>query len=234
MTLQLPQIGFEQWTAASSGWAGPTSGLVNRWPLDNANISGSVATDVIGGNNGTIHGTVTSATGPQGTDTCRQFDGITGYISCSSMLAVAAAPVSFFCWGYFTATPSLYQPFVSFRNASGVWYGLGIWDGTLDIAAGSDVAALMRSTGSLATGTWLHLGFTYDGTTLICYRNASSVSTTQDAGWANNYGNSQYTMMAFLKTSNSTWYYNNGRLKQVVAYNRALSSAEVTQLYGAY
>src|SRR5437868_4093927 len=54
-------------------WSGPTSGLINRWPLDDAHVSATTITDVVGGLNGTAGSGVTSVPGP--VTQARQFNG---------------------------------------------------------------------------------------------------------------------------------------------------------------
>jgi len=231
MTFPFPS--FIPATAGASGaWSGPTSGLVHRWPLDNANVSGTTIYDVVEGLNGTANGGITSTTGPQGTDTARAFDGSTGYISIPSQ-PISGTPFSLFCWVKNNSSTEHTSPYiVSFSTNSGGQYFITSESAHLAVCAGNASsgaeAVYTPSSSPFSSAAWHHVGFTYSGTTLTVYIDGSAVSASSDVGWP-----SATNDFRFGNMKGGTDYLN-GALKQVVVYNVALSPAQVSQLYAAY
>ena len=89
--------------------------------------------------------------------------------------------------------------------------------------------------GTYSRSTWNQTVLTYDGTTLRTYINAVAGGTTtgtRQTPWANGY-NLYYALMASSFTNMGDNSYLAGRWSVFKLYNRALSSAEVTQNYNA-
>ena len=215
---------------ASSGWGGPTSGLIHRWPMDNANVSGTTIYDVAGSLNGSATTGVTSTTGPQGTDTASAFNG-SAYVAITSQ-PVPGAPFSLFTWAKLNSTPSTSPSVISFSTNSSNQYFISNEGAHLAVCAGNPSsgtkAVYTASSSPFSSPTWHHVGFTWDGTTLTVYIDGFAVSALSDVGWP-----SATNDFRFGNMKGGTDYLN-GALKQVVVYNRVLSSADVSKLYAAY
>ncbi len=229
MTFPFPHF-IPSTVSQGGGWSGPASGLVHRWPMDDANVSGTTIYDVAGTSHGTATAGITSTVGPQGADTARAFNG-SAYVTIPSQ-PISGAPFSLFTWAKLNSTGHSSPFIVSFSSNSGNQYFITSESAHLAVCAGNPTS----SSKSVYTGTsnpfssasWRHVGFTYDGTTLVVYIDGSAVTASSDVGWP-----SATNDFRFGNMKNGTDYLN-GAMKQVVVYNRALSAAEVSQLYAAY
>lgn len=81
---------------------------------------------------------------------------------------------------------------------------------------------------SLTTGTWYHVCFTYDGSNIVIYLNGSSVKTQAASGSisAGSFG-------ADIGGNSLAGEYGSQYLDEIGIWSRALSSAEITQLYNS-
>ena len=77
-------------------------------------------------------------------------------------------------------------------------------------------------TAALSTNTWVHLAATYNGSSLILYRNGAQVATTAVTGAI------VTSSQALRIGGNALWgEYFAGRIDEVRIYNRALSASEI-------
>ena len=221
--------------AAGGAWGGPSSGLTHRWPMDAANVSGygvsQTVADVVGSSTGTMATAgFSSVAGPQGTDTALGFNG-SAYFTVASQ-PMPAAPFSLFTWAKLNTHNQNSSPYIiSFCSSSSANYFISADGSKLLVCAGSASTSskcVASSTTPFSNTNWHHVGFTYDGSTVTMYVDGSSVGTAADTGWA-----STTNDWRFGNQKNGGDYLN-GALKQAVVYNRALSAAEVSQLYAAY
>jgi hypothetical protein len=198
--------------------------------MDNANVSGTTIYDVAGSLNGTATAGVTSTTGPKGTDTARAFNG-SAYVTIPSQ-PVPGAPFSLFTWAKLNSTPSTSPSIISFSTNSSNQYFISNESVHLAVCAGNPSngtnAVYTASSSPFSNATWHHVGFTYDGVTLTVYIDGSVVSASSDVGWPSATNDFRFGNMKGGAD------YLNGSLKQVVVYNRVMSSADVSKLYAAY
>ena len=83
---------------------------------------------------------------------------------------------------------------------------------------------------TLSTGTWYHLAFTYDGSTMTIFQNGSSVATLSTSGspFTNGYSVSVGSYRPY-----ASGYFVDGRAWDMALWHRALTAAEVLQIYNA-
>lgn len=217
---------------AATGWTGPVTNLTHRWPMDDANVSGTTITDVVGSLNGTAQNGVASAAGP--ITQARSFDGTDDYISLASCPITFASAWSIGAWAYFTnpaatAGDGGAQTFINFGDGSATIRMLtdanttpaATWDNGDYINKDTNAAAFVAT-------TWAHVCITFDGaSTYVLYVNGASASTNSGLSNATNAASNVFggrAVGARLMT---------GRLYQVVTYSKALTSGEVSTLYAA-
>jgi hypothetical protein len=94
----------------------------------------------------------------------------------------------------------------------------------------ADPAAQVNIDGSTATSNWINLTLTYDGTDLKLYENATLITTSTNAGTIDT---SNYTATNLARNTTAAAYFP-GDMGVVLAYNRALTAAEVTTNYNAF
>jgi hypothetical protein len=120
------------------------------------------------------------------------------------------------------------------RDCCGTYYGYGI---TTSYTAGNAGLRIWQTSGGPSGGTtplnaWTHYVGTYDGTTARFYQDGVQQGTlTQSVSLLP----PSYNMHigAFVSGGNPVLKFN-GKIDDVRIYNRALSAAEVTALYGEY
>lgn len=218
-----------------SGWTGPTSGLTHCWPLDAANVSGTTVNDVIGADTATAGSSVTAGTGPSGTaNTARTFPGTTGngiYLSADPSIT---SSYSVFFWinkANDTGNGGD-QRWICFGEAPGVMLANG-GAGVVDYKNGFGTGFEVNSTSTVSSGTWHHVGVTWDGnfgTGNITYLDGV-VLPTPGAGVGDACDGGAWSIGDRSVANGRTWA---GSMATVVIYNRVLSGAEVTQLMGAF
>lgn len=196
-------------------WLGRSTllnGLTHYWPLDDAR-------DAVSGSVGSVEGTGTSFA------SAKNGNGLVG--TGTGMLYVGAgptgaAPRSFAGWVFVTSGSGSFYVGGTDVNGSGTAFGcyyvssdwLSVWIG------GATVYPCR-----MYKNTWQHFVLTYDGTNIEGYLNAEK-GTSQNVGT--------------LNTTADTWGLGgvtpagaclNGKLDECAMWNRALTQAEVTELY---
>lgn len=231
-------------------WSGPTSGLVHRWWMDDSHVATTVIQDDIGGNNGTVLGSVTSTSSPSGAlyPTARRFIPMApqnvGCLTLQSHLLLDwnNAAFSWGAWLYLdsnsTIAPGSTNPTFFFDDFSSngtdflrVICDLGAGNGALGVSKSGGTDGLVSPAGSLPSATWGHLLYTTTGPSGInaLYYNGVGQNASNEGASAG--GESGIGIVGTLDpsgTGNIT-----GRMYNMVIYNRALSSIEAQQLYGA-
>ena len=210
------------------------NGLVGHWTLDGPTISGTTVKDVSGqGNNGTMVGSPAPVAGVMGQ--ALSFNGTSQYVTLPGSIDSSltnAITVSF----WVKANGSSFQQdncLVTGQFLSGIvqYFVCGNWDqGGLpsNIGTGFYNGSFhgFNQVGSFLFGKWTYITSSYDGTTMKLYIN----------GVLNNSG----SFGIALPASTNGWYIGrrwdfvellNGSIDDVRIYNRALSAAEVQQLY---
>jgi len=198
-------------------------GLVAHWPLDDG--SGLTATDVVGGDNGTIAGEVSWTTGILGD--ALDFHGggaATARVSIPDEAAIdfsATSSFSLTTWVQSGNTPGKYSEMISKSRGVSPWYELGIDPNNNWVFRGpsADIE------GTPVTSGWHHLAAVQNGAagTRALYVDGAVVAT--GAAQAAN-GNGEL-VLAEADTVNEAF---SGILDDVRIYNRALANAEVATL----
>ncbi|MHC4743674.1 MAG: LamG-like jellyroll fold domain-containing protein, partial [Planctomycetota bacterium] len=212
----------------------PSDSPVAHWKFDEG--SGSVAYDSAGDNHGTIYG-ANWADGILGG--ALDFDGVDDYVEVPhdpSLDIPDQITIGAWIFQDFSADRILVckSPTATYRDNYPGNYGLYIWEGGLlhfchQTGTGSMEYTLYTSSGTAAPGQWRHVAVTLvEGETVQFYADGSSAGILPQSG---SFGlvNSEPVRIATRKDTPS---YFNGRMDDVRIYNRALSAAEVEELYG--
>lgn len=204
--------------------ATPTRDLVGHWKFDEA--SGTFANDSSGNNNtGTLANTPTRVAGKLGTGALQFAAASQEYITVAS-------------------SSSLNSPVRAITLAA--WVNASDWSGNrriLQKGDGDNQYRLLAEGGVLkfhlhgvdtltaplpATGNWIHLAATWDGSTMILFTNGVAQASTGAGGTLATTANP--LAIARKNGSGVSGDYFNGRLDDVRIYNRALSGAEIAAL----
>lgn len=194
-------------------------GLVAYYTMDNLNLI-----DNSGNNNNGINYGATLATGISGN--ALSFNGTSNYIDCGNITSLnSLSEITVSCWVY--STNFAQDAMLVMKNMVNT-----VWEMYLEVPAnvwkwrgggtGNNMTYSLPS-----NNNWHHLLVTQSGINAIMYMNGNAVkANTADAlGTSSNPVN----IGRFADSGGS--YYFNGLIDEVRIYNRALSAAEVKQLY---
>ncbi len=205
------------------------SGLVGHWTFDGKDMIGNVRDSSGQGNTGYMVAAATSSQvtpGPLGQ--ALKFNGTTQYVNVgnTSSLTFTTNSFSISIWAYLQTSSSL-QTVIGKTSLSGPGandYDILNRNGTYSFRVFPAVGAYEISDGNNQTGKWAHIVAVRDsGNTGKLYVNDVLVSSTADAG------NTITNAYDFHIGHNGFNF--NGTIDDVRVYNRALSQAEITQLY---
>jgi hypothetical protein len=201
-----------------------TDGLVLA--LDAANNSsypgtGSIWSDLSGNNNnGTLFNSPTFNSGP-GSFT---FNGTNQYVTSNTGLATGATLHTFSLWVNFITIVSSrwWLAVLGQYNTGGVhWIGTSATGTQFGVYNVNSISPNL-----LGANQWLNLVSTFNGTTYTIYvNNANPISGIFSPNFTN-------TTLSLAYPNTGEKYYN-GKISQVLVYNRALSVSELTQNYNA-
>jgi O-glycosyl hydrolase len=213
----------------------PPTGLVDWWPGDGN------ATDIIGGNNGTLVNTVAYASGEVGQGF--SFTTSSGYVQLPENLypMANAQPFSIELW-FETAAGGVIlaqQAGAPFGVPSNGWvpqmyvgtdghlYVQLFWDGNF---------AQIVTTGTVNDGTFHHLAVTYDGANETVYLDGKVVGTEAlvYSNYTSNF-NCQLGMgyTQYWPAGNGGWFAFNGIIDEPSLYNVLLTPAQIQAIYNA-
>lgn len=207
----------------------PTNGLVAYYPFTgNANdVSGN-------GRNGTINGGVTatvdrygnanqaySFNGTNGNITVANWNLLTGNAARTISVWFKTAPKNtqqyFLSWGGSNHTTNTGSILGIAADPSVTYHFLGFFGINNDLS--------LLNANQYFDDRWHLMSFTYDGSTMNLYLDGVSQSTKTNSPL--NTGSSNLVIGSYIQSSN----YFNGQLDEVRIYNRALTAAEVQQIY---
>ena len=212
-----------------------TNGLVSVWEFSES--SGTVLTDLHGSNNGVNHNATVAQAGT--INSSYLFHATEGdYIEVphSSSLDASSA-VSLSCWVKFEDTGTdqiaVAKPVSSSSHPSPYFaYCLMGWD--YDASHVSPRFWISTENGSFSkqgdpieTGIWHHLAGVYDGSQITLYVDGASYALSA-TGILNT-----YATPLRMGTNGGFGEFLNGNLDQVAVWNRALSTAEIQELYNS-
>lgn len=234
-----------QWVAMIPPWPDVTNGLVGHWKLDET--SGTTAADSSGnGNDGTLQNGMDAAndssSGAVGTSLA--FDGIDDNIAIaneSNFDFERTDPFSISVWINRTSNADeddiIEKVDISGYRGYGLWMDVGANEVTVSLTnnAGSNQINMETSGANITPQEWHHVLMTYDGSS-----SASGVTVYVDGVAA--------TLNTYLDNLTATMLNNNpvligtdfdsggccefnGKIDDVRIYDRALSAAEIQELY---
>lgn len=195
----------------------PSSGCVAYWSMEgNSN-------DQLGNNNGTDTSiTYSSTSGIIGQ--YATFDATSDKITCTSTnIPTGTSSRTFSAWVKLSGAMLVFH-YGTGGGTFGLMFALYIDTGSISMFGyGADLTV----TTSNATGTWIHLVVTYDGTTTTIYKNGTSVGTGTPSL------NTTTSSSFVIGHDNGTWGGGGslGNIDELGCWNRVLSGTEISDLY---
>jgi hypothetical protein len=214
-----------------------TNGLVGYWTFNGPDV-GTTVRDVTGnGWNGYLVGTNNSTSTRKTigkTGQAFSFGGFnTGGINVGSSTALVPNRFTVSAWVNPNTLTYQYNYIMSnARDCCGVYNGIEMYFFNNNLYGGIYNSSNYRASvaTSIATSTWAHAAFTYDGSNMRLYFNGDLVKTqaqTVDPGSQSSFP----TYIGSMGNSSGSVYTFNGKLDEVRLYSRALSNSEIKQLY---
>jgi hypothetical protein len=198
-------------------------GLLAYYTADNT------PNDALGTYNGTLTNGATYAVGK--INNGFSFDGVNDYVSISptfgSSFSAPASAHSYSAWIYITGYMG--NNVIIQNGNSGMGTMFMIYAGYLAVSyRGGNV--LIQTTTTLPYNTWNHVSVTYNGAgTFIFYLNGVAINTFTGRTWIDGTG----TCTTQIGSYNRTLSFFNGKIDELSAWNRELTSTEVTELYNS-
>jgi parallel beta-helix repeat protein len=218
-------------------WCFKTAGLIAHWKFDEG--TGSVAYDSAGTNDGTIYG----AAWARGIiDGALDFDGVDDYVDCGNDNSLNIIDeITLSAWVKADGKANDFEKIVmkSTINTSDPWvlYGLD-FDGGGDnatkvrmFASNGTVGsyALAISTTNIQNGIWYHFAGTYNDSELKIYINGLREANTATTFSRLGINDEPVLIGVYHKDRLANQF--RGTIDDVRIYNRALSAAEIEELY---
>jgi hypothetical protein len=233
-TMQIDYVGL--WNSGA-GWDGPTTNLTHRWPMNDARVSGTTITDVVGSLNGTAGSGISSTIGAL-CDQARLGDG-----TANSLISLPSGPIASLTSAWSIA--GYVKP--SSMTASGggnatIW---NLDDGTTQIrlvidhtaTSGALCATKNGPTSLFATAAAVFSLNTYDH--FIVTYNGAGTYTVYHRGLPVSLGGT--AQVSAPSTGNCIMAQNSSGLnavqgagEQFVTFTKALTAAEALQLHNSY
>ncbi len=211
-----------------------TNGLVGLWSFDGTDMSGTTAYDRSGsGNNGTLVGGPVPTIGRLGQ--ALSFNGTSQYITAgsSSVFDFTSSPFTLSAWIYPTSLSNGPVPFYKGRYRSNGYYAQILSTGEVDFLTNQSGSNQLSktNTGSIVTGKWQLLTITRSGTSVRIYVNGIDKTTTAGSHSDPVSSSDTFAVNTYNYAGYQNTYIMSGSIDDVRIYNRALSQADVTQLY---
>jgi len=211
------------------------TGMVSWWDFNGD------ANDGKGSNHGTVYGATQTSTGCK-SGGCYDFDGNSDYIDVGTF-SVSGSAITISAWANYEASTFGLDPRI-ISKAHGTAtndhvFLLGLDDTSSSSAeyrfrftAGGSTLSHNEDTVSSPTG-WKHIVGVYDGSNSKIYVNGVLKGSTSKTGslLTNSDG---VTIGKNPVTTELGWRYWDGKLDEIMIWNRALNSTEVNDLYGAF
>jgi len=215
-----------------------SDGLVGFWKMDESGVDaeGETITDYSGnGNSGTLYGD--NSTGDNGTGmdctaagkfgTGCDFDGTDDYARVDDNSELDLSRVTMSAWIYPTNNSGRRMA-ISKRTTSGSGaYFIGTNSGTIEFFPGTADGTIHSSGQTAPLNTWTHIAATYDGASIMIYKNGDQVKKVSLTGSMVNSAHPLDIGHGFVGTD----YYFLGKIDEARIYNRVLTPAEIQSLY---
>lgn len=205
------------------------NGPEGYWRL--GETSGSTAVDVMAASNGTYAGGVTPSAFPNtgllnDTDGAIDFNATSGKITIPHVASfVLTNAASFEVWAKPDTVAGTSERWI-FRKGADTFY-LAIASGQTIAGVNSTTVGIKQASTTLVTaGSWQHLVATFNGTTLILWRNGVNVASVAAGG---NIVATTAAINVGSKDGTVGWY--DGRLDEVALYNIVLTPAQILADY---
>lgn len=208
------------------------TGFVGYWHLDEG--TGTAAHDASGtGNNGTLENSPTWQTGANcKAGSCLNFGG-DSYVSVSTLNNSSYKPITYEAWVKPNSTASGQSIVGRDTNGNTTTGMIGIYNYDADTLATNEYAyytggSVFGSNYEVVTGQWAHIVFTWNSdNTATWYING--VQTRSASFTATSNANIEFRIGG--RASSDAFY--NGLVDEIRIYNRALSAAEVADIYNS-
>ena len=217
-----------------------TSGLVNRWIFNNG--SGSSVTDTVGGQNISLSGGYTWSSSVPNTAIAVKslsLDGYSGVGSAAVNATLQTTTYSICLWYYHTGiesptggNPLMIETGLNQNEAFAI--GTGGFTGTVQPYFYSSVynGGFYRGfSAAVPLNTWTHLAVTIGNSKLTMYQNGTLDSANSNIAITSGLPLTLNDSLIFGKGDNAYGDQFGGNLFDVRIYNRALSAAEISQIY---
>ncbi|MBM2818154.1 MAG: hypothetical protein HW401_744, partial [Parcubacteria group bacterium] len=204
-------------------------GLVGHWKLDE--ISGMIASDSVGTNNGAVANATWTA-GKNGN--ALSFSGENAYVTIGDVFDASSGDMSVAAWVKYDQIKN--QEMIMKRHSVSPWasweFGMNINNEPIfSVVNTAHTYVTAGYQGNVTTDTWYHMIGVKNGNNILFYLNGSDCNT-----WTETFSGTVQNGDSPLGFGNSTsgggWSFQ-GSLDDVRIYNRALSLEEVTGLYTA-
>lgn len=206
-----------------------SSGLVGYWPLNNGNAKDATPYR----NNGTVTAATLTTDRNSRANSAYNFNGSSAVIDTGMSMRLDK-----FTWSLWINSSSngggARTPISTTRDCCGVYNGFSFehagYGGPHYVLWHNGTATALQAGTTAATGTWTHFAGTYDGTTMVLYKDGSQIGTNNT--YAGTVGVPSYSLKIGACGSGGCKFA--GDIDDVHVYSRALSSAEITALYNEY
>jgi hypothetical protein len=217
-------------SAGVSGWCGliPQSGLVNCWPYDTAHTTSGTATDVIGSKNSTQTNVTLNGSGPSTNLNNAIVCNGTSSRGDTALANLPTAAFSLVMWVNTSTTANGRIIANDHTDNDNNGFEVNVSTSNTVLYLGNGTTAVPTGTGGFSAATWTMITYTYDGTTVRAYVNATTGGTASFTGPVS--AGTNNVSFCVNPSYNGDWY--PGMIAGVAIFNRALSAGEVTTING--
>lgn len=201
--------------------------LVSYWKLDNTS-------DSVGSNTLTNNNSVTFVAGKIGN--CANFVSASSQYFTGSSLGISGSSARSVSFWYNMTSYANNQEFIGWGplTSNNYWYVFTTSSGNINVSQYG--SASLTTTNTFGTGSWIHVGVTYDGSGSLSssstkiYVNGVLQATNSPS---NSAMNTTATPFAIGARSDGAADYVNGKMDEVGVWSRALSADEISQLFNS-
>ena len=189
------------------------------WQFEEA--SGTIYDQTANNNNGTYNGILYQQTGKIGK--CLGFDG-DDFVNCGSDDSLHLTNVTIVAWINLDIAPYTYHSIYGHRDNIDKGYLFAVRPTHLDFTT-YGVADVQSDAISWTTDQWYHVAVTYDGSNIAFYLNGEAKGT----GSASMNAWDTTNVLSIGKAHGGLYF--QGRIDEVIIYNKVLTVSEITTLY---